>query len=256
MINILQRMIDLLRRGETFAVASVLRAHGSPGRIGHKMIVRRDGSTYGTIGGGSIEERVKRDALEALRRGEGALHAYDLSTHSPDAVDAICGGRQEVAIEIVPGRPNILILGAGHMGRAVSEMCRLLEYGFTVVDERTEMTGGKDWPGAEAVHRADPADFLRKEDLSPYTHLLIMTHSHTKDGAALEAALEQFPGKIGMIGSQRKRTGVIASLPAHLKSKAETVRCPVGISIPARSPAEIAVAILAEIISDRYTLNT
>lgn len=249
----MNKMIELLQRGETFAVASVLRAKGSPGRIGHKMIVRFDGSTIGTVGGGSVEEQVKADAMNALKKGEGIFKAYDLSQKSPTGIDSLCGGRQDMAIEIVPGRPHLLIMGAGHMGRSISDLCRLLDYGYSVVDDRAELTNRDDWDNAQGVFCSDPAEFLRTADVTPYTHLLIMNYTHQLDGESLQAALERFPGIIGMIGSTRKRDAIYKSLSDKLREKTSSVRCPVGLtSIPARSPAEIAVAILGEIIGDRY----
>ena len=158
-----------------------------------------------------------------------------------------------MAIEIVPGRPHLLILGAGHMGRAIGNLCRLLDYGFSVVDDRADLTDSKDWDGAEAVFCADPEEFLRSSDTTPYTHLLIMNYTHKLDGASVGAALKHFSGIIGMIGSARKRDAIYKGLPEELRAKTQRVRCPVGLtSIPARSPAEIAVAILGEIIGDRY----
>jgi len=251
MIRVLEKMMDLLRTGETFAVATVLSASGTPGRIGHKMIVRSDGSTYGTIGGGSLEEKVKEDCLEALRRGEGTSRSYVLSKSAPGGLDSLCGGRQEMAIEIVPGAPHVLILGGGHVGRAVATLCRQLEYAYTVVDDRPETCAG-DWPGAAAVVCRPPDDFLRDADLTPFSHALLLNYAYRHDQAALEAALENFTGIIGMIGSERKRDRLYENLPERLRSEASRVRCPVGIPIPVRSPAEIAVAILAEIIVDRY----
>src|SRR5210317_597510 len=118
MLQELETMIELIRRGETFAVASVLRASGTPGRIGHKMIIRTDGTCQGTIGGGSLEEQVKIDAREALEARQGSVRTYVLSQNAENGLDSLCGGKLEVAIEIVPGRPNLLLVGGGHVARA------------------------------------------------------------------------------------------------------------------------------------------
>jgi len=238
MIDVLNRMIELLQRGETYAVATVLRAKGSPGRIGHKMIIRFDGSTFGTIGGGSVEEQVKADALAALKKGEGIFKTYDLSQKSTAGVDSLCGGIQDMSIEIVPGRPHLLILGAGHMGRSIGEFCRLLDYGYSVVDDREELTKPEEWENAQGVFCTNPAEFIQTSDMTPYTHLLIMNYTHQLDGDSLNAALEYFPGIIGMIGSTRKRDAIYKNLPDKLREQTGRVRCPVGLtSIPARSPA-------------------
>lgn len=252
MIQVLNKMSELIRRGETFAVATVLKASGSPGRIGHKMIVRMDGSTFGTVGGGPLEKRVRDDCLEALRKVEGMFKSYVLSANHEGGLDSLCGGKQDMAIEIVPGRPHVLIVGGGHVGRAVAQLCHVLDYGYSVVDDREEMTKAEDWEGAESVIHSDPGQYLRESDLSNYTHVLLVNYSHQQDAETLEASLERFDGLIGMIGSARKRDRIYEGLPEHLREKAKNVRCPVGIPIPARSPGEIAVSILGEIITDRY----
>jgi xanthine dehydrogenase accessory factor len=245
-------MLELMDRGETFAVATVLRGRGSPGRIGHKMIVLPDGRTFGTVGGGALEERVKKDALEALRRGEGVVHSYVLSDRAPGGLDSLCGGKEEVAIEIVPRRPHLLILGGGHVGRAVARLCHELEYAFTVVDDREEMTRPEDWPPEGQVVREDPARFVAQADLAPFTHLVIVTYAHRLDAACLRPALERFPGPIGLIGSRRKRERILEGLPESLRAEAHRIRCPVGLPLGGNTPAEIAVSILAEVIRDRY----
>jgi xanthine dehydrogenase accessory factor len=243
-------MIELIRQGETFAVATVLRATGSPGRIGHKMILRADGSCHGTIGGGSLEEQVKIDAHQALRARKGRVESYTLSQGAEDGLDSLCGGKLEVAIEIVPGRPNLLLAGGGHVARAVGRICDLLEYSYSVVDDREEATQSVDWPGASELICEDPAEYLTRADLGSFSHLLIMNYSHRHDLASLKIALERFRGRIGMIGSERKRKKLYAELSPELREKAAEVRCPIGIPLPAVSPAEIAVSILAQVIGD------
>lgn len=250
MLLLIEKMAELVRRGETFAVATVLQAHGSPGKIGHKMIVMRDGTTFGTVGGGATEEQIKADCLEALRRGEGAFKSYVLSTDK--GLDSYCGGKQDMGIEIVPGRPHVLIVGGGHVGNAVGRLCALLDYGFSVVDDRPEMLSPDGWSGAESLFETDPGEFLREADLSRFSHILLLNYSPDHDLVTLRAALERFDGPIGMIGSTRKRTRLFKELPAELQERAEDVRCPVGIPVPTETPAEIAVAIVAQIITDRH----
>jgi len=251
MIRVLEEMVRLARRGDVFAVATVLAAAGSPGRVGHKMVVRRDGSTLGTIGGGSLEETVKRDALSVIAEKKGRVRSYVLSKSADDGLDSLCGGKLEVSIEVVPGRPNLLLIGGGHVAREVGRLCHMLEYPYTVVDDRSEVTEEQEWPGAEQVVCADPGGWINESDLASYSHMLLLNYSYRHDFSSLEAALAKFDGVLGMIGSDRKRKKLYADLPGHLAEKTDRVRCPIGLNLPATSPAEIAVAILAQIIGDR-----
>ena len=251
MIHILDEMRRLLQCGELFAVATVLRASGAPGRIGHKMVVRRDGSTLGTIGGGGLEERVTADALQALSRKEGRVETYVLSKKKDGGLDSLCGGTLDVAIEVVPNRPHLLLVGAGHVSRDVARLCRQLEYPFSVLDDRPEMTRPEDWPGAAHVACSDPGSWLAEHDLDAYSHILLLNYDYRHDAAALRSALGRYSGILGMIGSERKRKQLYAELPPEQQALTAKVRCPIGLDIPATSPAEIAVAIMAQIIGDR-----
>lgn len=251
MIQVLEEMRRLARRGESFAVATVLRATGAPGRIGHKMLVRRDGSIVGTIGGGGLEKQVIADALDALACKEGRFGTYVLSKNAEGGLDSLCGGTLDVAIEIVPDRPYLLLVGAGHVSRDVGRLCAQLDYPYAVVDDRADMTAGDDWPGATEVICADPGAWLTAADLAPYTHILLLNYSYHHDASSLRATLGRYHGKLGMIGSDRKRKQLYAELPPEQRALTSTVRCPIGLTLPATSPAEIAVAILAEIIGDR-----
>lgn len=251
MIGVLEEMVRLVRRGEIFGVATVLSATGSPGRIGHKMVVRPDGSIVGTIGGGSLEQRVRADTLAAISKKEGKVHTYVLSQSADEGLDSLCGGKLEVAIEVVPNRPYLLLVGAGHVARDVGRMCHLLEYPYTVVDDRPEMLLTKDWPGAGHLICRDPGSWVGEVDLTAFTHVLLMNYSYRHDFASLQAALRKFTGVLGMMGSERKRQKLYADLPEELQQETGRVRCPIGIDLPAISPAEIAVAVLAQIIGDR-----
>ena len=118
-MSMYQKASELQRRGEPAVLCTVVRARGSvPRHPGAKMLVRPDGSIEGTIGGGEMESRIVRAALEALGEGRPRLVRYSLV--DPGAGDpGVCGGEVEVFVAPLEMRPTLLVVGGGPVGRAL-----------------------------------------------------------------------------------------------------------------------------------------
>ena len=100
MKQLIQQMADLYGRGESFALATVVTRNGSaPRAAGAKMLVRADGSTAGTVGGGILEAEVTKLAGEVLRTRQAAVEGFKFSGEDAAAMDAICGGQVQVLVE-------------------------------------------------------------------------------------------------------------------------------------------------------------
>ncbi len=269
--GILEAILDLERRGVRFAVATVVEAVGSvPGKLGARMIVTADGRELGTVGGAGLEEKVKALARAALAEGSGSgagggrrgggLHRFELARQKPGGLDSICGGSVSIFIEVMNPRPHLVLFGGGHVGVAVTRLCDVLEYRYTVVDDRPEYSSRERFPNAAETVTGHAADFFRGRDLSSYSHLYVLGYSHHEDENTLAEALVHFPGRIGLIGSKLKRTDLRARVVARGADESsfdQRVTCPIGLPIGAETPAEIAVAILGEVIRDyRHSTTT
>ena len=251
--GILSRIVDLERRGVRLAVATVVEAVGSvPGKLGARLVVTAGGEAMGTVGGAGLEEQVKKLLRDALAgRERPGLHRFELARQKPGGLDSICGGSVAIFIEVMNPRPHLVIFGGGHVGLAVARLCDLLDYPYTVVDDRAEYAPRERFPTAVETFVGHAADFFRDRDLAPYSHIYVFGYSHHEDEATLMAALRAFQGPIGLIGSRSKRTDLRARLAAQGIPEAEydaRVVCPIGLDIQAETPAEIAVAILGEVI--------
>ena len=249
---ILRQAADLAERGVACALAVVVEATGSvPGKAGATMLVTVDGTSRGTVGGAGLEERVKALCREALRRGAGGVHSFDLANWKPAGLDSVCGGTVTVSISVVRPVPHLLLVGGGHCTLALAQVCDVLGWGYTVVDSRPEYVSTERFPRARARRRAAPADAIREaEDLTLYSHAYLLGHSHHEDGEALVALLERgFPGVVGAIGSRAKMRAFRERAAARGLS-ADRVRCPIGVDVGAQTPAEIAVAVAAEVVRD------
>jgi xanthine dehydrogenase accessory factor len=201
--------------------------------------------------------KVKALALEAIQARRSTTHQFELARQKPGALDSICGGGVEVCVEYMAPRPHLLVYGCGHVGEATARLCRQLAYTHSVADVRPDFATPERFPRARGHFSMPPEEFFEKAPLTDYSHLLILGHDHHVDGQILLQALQRgFDGSIGVIGSRTKRQ--------EFQSRCEEqgvsadvfdgkVTCPIGLSIQAETPDEIAVSILAQIIQDYRT---
>jgi xanthine dehydrogenase accessory factor len=150
--------LRLLERHEPFVRATVVRAQGSvPGKLGASMIVRRDGSTLGTVGGAALEEDVKARGAQAFEARKGDLYHYDLQKWKTGGLPSLCGGSVDIAVEFVAARPNALLWGGGHVAKALADVLPTIDCDFSVADDRPDWVGRDRFPAAERREVVDPA---------------------------------------------------------------------------------------------------
>lgn len=247
--------LRLLESHQPFVRAVVVQTTGSvPGKLGASMLVRSDGSTVGTIGGAALEEQVRTLAQAALAHRAGGLHHFDLAAWKEGGLPSLCGGSVDIAVEYVPARPNLLLWGGGHVAHALAALLPTLEYDYSVADDREEWVGADRFPSAERREVVAPDRLWEVFEPSTFTHLYLLGYDAAKDLEVLASALERFPNAIGLIASAAKREHMFASLRARgvRRTVLDRVRSPVGVPIGAESPEEIAVSIVAEIVSERH----
>lgn len=242
------RLAALGAEGIVFVLCTVVRSGGSaPQKPGARMAVLRDG-TLGTIGGGAVEHRVIAEARELLA-GEGTRL---LSLHLTRDLGMCCGGTMEIFLERVAPPPALFVFGAGHVARPLAALALQVGFAVHVVDEREEWLTAERFPGAR-LHLEDPAAFARKLPEDPGAFFVVTTHDHALDVATLLPLTGRKRRYLGMIGSQRKALTARARLE-HRGVPAESyedLRSPMGLSIGARTPEEIAVSVVAELIAVR-----
>ncbi len=148
------------------------------------------------------------------------------------------------------GALNVMYLfGGGHVSLEVARLAVGLGFRVVVFDNLEEFANPARFPGCEVEVLED---FSRIPDLpvGGGTYVLIITRGHANDRVVLQWALDRNPRYIGMIGSRVKRDATYARLESegYDRAKMEAVHCPIGLSINAKTPAEIAVSVMAEII--------
>ena len=251
--DVIKELAKALDEGRAAALVTVIAAEGStPREAGAKMLVLGDGSIRGTVGGGSLEALSIEQAVKCLQVGEGGKFVFDLKPGGNTGM--ICMGRAEIFVDIYREAVKLLILGGGHVGQKVAEAARLAGYPYAVADDRTEFANPERFPGAGAII-TEPADkAVDAVGVNKDTYVVIVTRGHALDREGLEAAMKTKAAYIGMIGSEKKVREVFRLLGEKkiYPAKDPRVHAPVGLDLGGKTPGEIAVSILAEIIKFRY----
>ena len=259
--RVLEWVTARLRDGEAVAMASVITAQGSvPGKPGAHMAVT-DSEVYGTVGGAGLEMKVMNHLREILVTGEGRIETYQLQKEATGKagtpLNSLCGGVLTVAMEVIQPMPHILLAGGGHCAQAIADASAPLGWSVSVLDARPEYASDELWPDAEECIASQPGDFLAREtteSLARFSHILLLGHDWAIDEALLIGLLERTEGRprIGCIGSKSKWKAFVKSAlnSGITQDLIDTVICPIGVSIGAESPQEIAVAVLAQIIAE------
>lgn len=240
-----------LQQGQTVALCVVVRTRGStPRRVGSKMLVYPDGRIVGTVGGGETEHRVVQEALQALRDGRPRLLEYRLV--DPKRGDpGVCGGEMHIYVEPVQPPPTLLVVGAGHVGRAVAHLGKWLGFRVVVTDDRAELCRAEDFPDADLCLAVPARELPQRVPITAQTYIALVTRGSPVDVDALPALLASPAPYIGVIGSRRRWATTVAALRARGIGEEDLARvhAPIGLDIAAETPREIAVSILAEIIA-------
>lgn len=249
-MSVYHRLAELERAGQAAALAMVIRARGSvPRHTGSKMIVFPDGTIEGTIGGGEMERRVIAEALQVLASGEPRLLRYNFS--DPDQGDpGVCGGEMEVYVEPIQRKPSLVIIGAGHVGRAVGHLGRWLGFRVVVCDDRPEFATPEAFPEADVYLTGSPEELPARIAADERTYLVLTTRSVDVDVQVLPALLSTPAAYIGVIGSRRRWETTAQELRARGVPEESILRVtsPMGLDLGAETPEEIAVSILAQIL--------
>lgn len=249
-LELYEDVVRLTRSGEAYALATVVANGGSsPRKSGAKMLIRQNGSSCGSVGGGRVEKETIDAALQALTSGEPRLLEFILTEEHGFA----CGGSMTVFVEPCGQRPLLVLFGAGHVGRAIAPLANGCGFRVVVVDERPDCAVQDLLPGADKILCcAVPAAF-EQLSLDRESAVIIATPGHLSDFDAVRGCLATEAGFIGLLGSRRKREALMQTLTQEGfdSDQCNRVVTPVGLDIGAQTPEEIAISIVAQLISLR-----
>lgn len=241
----------LLQAHQAFALATIIRVKGSsPREPGAKMLVLPGGERIiGTIGGGTFETLVIRDAIAAIVENKPHLQHYPLGV----AAGQCCGGSVEVFIDVYNAGPTLYLMGAGHVGQALCQVLEGTPFAITLWDEREEWREHPALPATITRSALPWEEFVAQIPGDPQrSFVAVMTHSHKLDELAIASLLQKPLRYLGLIGSKTKWARFQDRLKrlGHSDEALSRVRCPIGLPIGGKSPKEVAISIAAELLAD------
>jgi xanthine dehydrogenase accessory factor len=247
--------IQRLRQvGRKSALATIIQIRGSvPSFQTAKMLVRDDGSTLGSIGGGCVEAEVWAAAQDVIREEKSRILTFDLTDDSMADSGLICGGKLDIFVEPVLPVPKMIIFGAGHISTKLSKVAAVAGFKTTIVDNRPAYANAERFPEAEAIYADSFERALEEIVPNENTYIVIVTRGHQEDQNILRWAVQTDARYIGMIGSKRKVRTIVEQLESEgiSRERLERAYMPIGLDIGAVLPEEIAVAVVAEVIQNR-----
>ena len=230
---------DAYEGGPSVALASLIKTANGRGSIGSKLFIREDGSTEGSLG----DLRLDRDAVKRAR----SLMAMGRNEY------VIADEGVEYFIEAYTTPPQLVICGGGHVSRALASHAKPLGFRLFITDDREEFASPQRFPEADMVVAEKPEDALRELPINANTFIVVATRGHRFDNVALAAAADTSARYVGLMGSKRKTILIYEDLARMgiSEERLREIRSPIGLDIHARTPEEIAISIIGEILMFR-----
>jgi xanthine dehydrogenase accessory factor len=147
----------------------------------------------------------------------------------------------------------IVVIGGGHVGKAVVHLAKWLGFRVAVSDDRAEFCNPESVPGADAYYPVEMGKLTEHLKVTPQTYLVITSRGSSVDAQGLPSLLESDAAYIGVIGSKRRWLTTAKALKAKgvSEEKLARVHSPMGLELHAETPEEIAVSIMAEVLMVR-----
>ncbi|MCR4600679.1 MAG: XdhC family protein [Clostridia bacterium] len=193
------------------------------------------------------------DIAEGLRRELGEVKEFeDAKGFKQTSVKGVMNGSDFSVSEPVLPKERLLVFGGGHISLPVCEMGAMCGFDVYVCDDRPAFANEERFPWVKGVLCDSFENCISKLKITPYDFVVVITRGHKHDATCLRAILPgKQPAYLGLIGSRRRVRGLLDMLveEGYDAKNVERINTPIGLSIGAVTPAEIAVSIMAEVIS-------
>jgi xanthine dehydrogenase accessory factor len=246
MIDIFRKLAELSTTGKAAALCTITQTDGStPRKAGSKMIVTGDGKTFGSVGGGKLEQEAIADALLVIDSGTATQKEYSCGEDN----DMHCYGNCVIFFDPLPNNHPLYIFGAGHVGSALANIATKYGFKISVIDHRQELIDGLNTAEINSIC-SEYSTAIEALEFTPKTFVVVTTPSHESDEEIALKCAQKPHAYLGMIGSKKK-----VSLAAEFFAKKgldeksiKNIDMPIGVPINCETPEEIAISILARLI--------
>ncbi|KAA9036519.1 YHS domain-containing protein [Ginsengibacter hankyongi] len=251
MIHFFDNINKLKEKNEPFAIAIVVRREApSSGKVGDKAVINKFGEILGWVGGGCVKGIIIKEAEDAMKRGKARLVKIGNSIVSSKQEGVMeykmtcqSEGTVEVFVEPVLPVPHLVIIGKSSIAKALVKLAGAIGYRITAVAQDANLQT------FEKVDELVTQISLANVRTTPATFIVVATQGE-QDEKALVEALKKESAYVGFVASRKK----MASITNYLadagfdKTAIDLIKSPAGIDINAKSPDEVAISILAELI--------
>jgi xanthine dehydrogenase accessory factor len=233
--DIYANIIEIQKRGGKAALATAISSESVRKGTRRKALVIAEGKSIGPL---ALDGETLAAAQEVIHEQTARLIPRE-------------GGR--IYLEPIFPEPMLYLFGAGHISRFIAPVAHMVGFRVIVIDDREEFANREYFPLAEEIRVEEFARAGKKIDLDEQAYIVIVTRGHMHDYTILQQVLPMDCRYIGMIGSKRKREMIFKKLlqEGHAQRELDRVHAPIGLDIGAEAPEEIAVSIVAELISVR-----
>jgi xanthine dehydrogenase accessory factor len=237
-MEITKRVNELIQKGDTFCLATVIASDSADISTGQKAIVLDTGLMEGGVCDGPLASTVKDLALEAINAKNRGLVEIKPGIH--------------IFFDLISPELKLVVCGAGHIAIPLTRFARSVGFRITVLDDRDDFARPSRFPGCEVI-AADFADTLRDFHLNHSTFVVVITRGHEHDADCLMEILKKETAYVGLIGSRRRVRFVLEMLEKQgiTRKRLQEVFTPIGTPIGAETPEEIGLSIMAELVCVR-----
>lgn len=244
-----------LREERLIATATIVGAPEGSVAVGTKAIIGPDGRVEGDFRDfsafmdGPLRAAIVRDAVRAQRREESVRRTYDAALVGASSEEPI-----DVFIEVYAPSPHLILFGGDHIAIPLTHYAKELGFRVTIVDARSRFANRERFPEADEIIVAWPDKAFARLHVDQSTYIAILSHDPKLDEPATRGALGTDARYIGAIGAHKTHADRRARLAREGFSEAQIDRIhgPIGLDLGGKTPAEIALAIIAEIVATRY----
>jgi xanthine dehydrogenase accessory factor len=235
MTTLFQTVQQALQNEKPFALATVLTGPNT----GRKLLIWPSGATEGDLGAPEVNQQVTTAALSLLESQKSQkITVEDVG---------------EVFVDVQVPPPKLIAVGAVHIAMPLTVFARELGFRTIVVDARTAFATPERFPHVDDLIVRWPAEALEEMRLDEATYVVFLTHDDKLDNPALAVVLQHPVRYVGALGSRKTHAKRLEALRGLGLSEAQLERhhAPIGLDLGGRKPEEIAVSIIAEIVSVR-----
>jgi xanthine dehydrogenase accessory factor len=205
-----------------------------------RLLVDREGNVTGTLGSADLDGTAAERAMSLLEGGGSGMAE-------------LAGAEERFFVEVHRPPPRLVVVGAVHIAVVLSRLARELGFRVVVCDARDRFATPERFPEVEELILGWPGQILPQLDLDEFSYVVVITHDAKLDNPALQAALASPAPYVGALGSSRTHARRVEALrEAGVEEEdIRRIHAPIGLDIGARTPAEIALATLAQIVAVR-----